>query len=284
MFERFTDRARRVLVLAQEEARLLNHSFIGTEHILLGLIHEGEGVAAKALESLGISLEAVRGKVEETIGMAGSAPSGSPPFTPRAKKVLELSLREALQLGHSYIGTEHMLLGLVREGEGVAAQVLVSLGADLPRVRQQVIQLMSGYQGKETAGTAEELDDPTAFIAHRVGVSTSRAGGRPNFVIGRRWSAEVVVAGRRPEDFAAAYDQLAELAGRLGFDDLDASRLHLTSVETAEGPGLRISVTHEVPPGDGDGQDDRPDAPTSGEQPAPPRPGEHDGTDENQAG
>ena len=140
------------LVLAQEEARLLNHSFIGTEHILLGLIHEGEGVAAKALESLGISLEAVREKVEETIGMAGSAPSGSPPFTPRAKKVLELSLREALQLGHSYIGTEHMLLGLVREGEGVAAQVLVSLGADLGRVRQQVIQLMSGYQGKEAVG------------------------------------------------------------------------------------------------------------------------------------
>ncbi len=149
MFERFTDRARRVLVLAQEEARLLNHSFIGTEHILLGLIHEGEGVAAQALESLGISLTAVRETVEETIGMAGGPPTGSPPFTPRAKKVLELSLREALQLGHSYIGTEHMLLGLVREGEGVAAQVLVSLGADLGRVRRQVIQLMSGYQGKE---------------------------------------------------------------------------------------------------------------------------------------
>ncbi len=154
MFERFTDRARRVLVLAQEEARLLNHSFIGTEHILLGLIHEGEGLAAKALESLGISLEAVREKVEETIGPAGSAPTGSPPFTPRAKKVLELSLREALQLGHNYIGTEHMLLGLVREGEGVAAQVLQSLGADLPRVRQQVIQLLSGYQGREAAGAA----------------------------------------------------------------------------------------------------------------------------------
>jgi ATP-dependent Clp protease ATP-binding subunit ClpC len=154
MFERFTDRARRVLVLAQEEARLLNHNFIGTEHILLGLIHEGEGVAAKALESLGISLEAVREKVEETIGPAGSSTTGSPPFTPRAKKVLELSLREALQLGHNYIGTEHMLLGLVREGEGVAAQVLVQLGADLSRVRQQVIQLLSGYQspgGKEGA-------------------------------------------------------------------------------------------------------------------------------------
>ena len=166
MFERFTDRARRVLVLAQEEARLLNHNFIGTEHILLGLIHEGEGVAAKALESLGISLEAVREKVEETIGPAGTSTTGSPPFTPRAKKVLELSLREALQLGHNYIGTEHMLLGLVREGEGVAAQVLVSLGADLSRVRQQVIQLLSGYQAagpeKATAGAAPGAQDVPA--------------------------------------------------------------------------------------------------------------------------
>src|SRR6202142_2244730 len=149
VFERFTDRARRVLVLAQEEARLLNHSFIGTEHILLGLIHEGEGVAAKALEQLGVSLEAVREKVEETIGLSGTAPTGSPPFTPRAKKVLELSLREALQLGHNYIGTEHMLLGLVREGDGVAAQVLNDLGADMARVRTQVIQMMSGQAGKE---------------------------------------------------------------------------------------------------------------------------------------
>ena len=157
VFERFTDRARRVLVLAQEEARLLNHSFIGTEHILLGLIHEGEGVAAKALESLGISLEAVREKVDETIGMAGTAPSSSPPFTPRAKKVLELSLREALQLGHSYIGTEHLLLGLVREGEGVAATVLVSLGADLGRVRQQVIQLITGGQAPLGGARVEQL-------------------------------------------------------------------------------------------------------------------------------
>jgi ATP-dependent Clp protease ATP-binding subunit ClpC len=147
LFERFTDRARRVVVLAQEEARLLNHNYIGTEHILLGLIHEGEGVAAKALESLGISLEAVRSQVEELIGQGGSSPSGHIPFTPRAKKVLELSLREALQLGHNYIGTEHILLGLIREGEGVAAQVLVKLGADLSRVRQQVIQLLSGYSG-----------------------------------------------------------------------------------------------------------------------------------------
>ena len=147
MFERFTDRARRVVVLAQEEARMLNHNYIGTEHILLGLIHEGEGVAAKALEQLNISLDAVRSQVEEIIGQGQAAPTGHIPFTPRAKKVLELSLREALQLGHNYIGTEHILLGLIREGEGVAAQVLQKLGADLNRVRQQVIQLLSGYSG-----------------------------------------------------------------------------------------------------------------------------------------
>ncbi|PRZ17769.1 ATP-dependent Clp protease ATP-binding subunit ClpC [Nesterenkonia sandarakina] len=154
MFERFTDRARRVVVLAQEEARMLNHNYIGTEHILLGLIHEGEGVAAKALESLDISLTGVREKVQEKIGPGQNAPSGHIPFTPRAKKVLELSLREALQLGHNYIGTEHILLGLIREGEGVAAQVLVELNADLNKVRQQVIQLLSGYSGgnQEKAG------------------------------------------------------------------------------------------------------------------------------------
>ena len=169
MFERFTDRARRVVVLAQEEARLLNHSYIGTEHILLGLIHEGEGVAAKALESLGISLEAVRSQVEEIIGQGGSSPSGHIPFTPRAKKVLELSLREALQLGHNYIGTEHILLGLIREGEGVAAQVLVKLGADLSRVRQQVIQLLSGYQGPagRTEGGASRRPAPTSAARRR---------------------------------------------------------------------------------------------------------------------
>ena len=154
MFERFTDRARRVVVLAQEEARMLNHNYIGTEHILLGLIHEGEGVAAKALESLGISLEGVRSQVEEIIGQGQSAPSGHIPFTPRAKKVLELSLREALQLGHNYIGTEHILLGLIREGEGVAAKVLVKLGVDLERLRNQVLKSLTGSSaaGELTAG------------------------------------------------------------------------------------------------------------------------------------
>jgi len=151
VFERFTDRARRVVVLAQEEARLLNHNYIGTEHILLGLIHEGEGVAARALEGMGINLESVRSQVVEIIGQGSQAPSGHIPFTPRAKKVLELSLREALQLGHNYIGTEHILLGLIREGEGVAAQVLQKLGAELHKVRQTVIQLLSGVQGEEGA-------------------------------------------------------------------------------------------------------------------------------------
>ena len=160
MFDRFTDRARRVIVLAQDEARMLNHNYIGTEHLLLGLIHEGEGVAAKALESLGISLEAVRAQVEEIIGQGQQAPMGHIPFTPRAKKVLEFSMREALQLNHPYIGTEHILLGLIREGEGVAAQVLIKLGADLNRVRNQVLQLLSGYQGGEKPSTAGAPEAP----------------------------------------------------------------------------------------------------------------------------
>jgi ATP-dependent Clp protease ATP-binding subunit ClpC len=157
MFERFTDRARRVVVLAQEEAVGLNHDYVGTEHLLLGLVHEGEGVAAAALESLGIQLEAVRAQVEEIIGQGQRPPTGHIPFTPRAKKVLELSLREATQLGHNYIGTEHILLGLIREGEGVAAQVLVKVGADLSRVRQQVIQLLTGYPGGTEVGARTRL-------------------------------------------------------------------------------------------------------------------------------
>ncbi len=144
MFERFTDRARRAVVLAQDEARMLNHNYVGTEHILLGLVHEGEGVAAKALESLGISLDVVRQQVEEVIGQGQHTPSGHILFTKRAKEALELSMRESMQLGHKYIGTEHILLGLIREGDGVAAQVLVRLGADLDQVRQQVIQLLHG--------------------------------------------------------------------------------------------------------------------------------------------
>ncbi len=198
MFERFTDRARRVVVLAQEEARMLNHNYIGTEHILLGLIHEGEGVAAKALESLGISLDAVREQVQEIIGQGQQAPSGHIPFTPRAKKVLELSLREALQLGHNYIGTEHILLGLIREGEGVAAQVLVKLGADLNRVRQQVIQLLSGYQGKEpaTAGAPSDTATPSgSLVLDQFGRNLTQAARESKLdpVIGREKEIERVM-------------------------------------------------------------------------------------------
>ena len=174
MFERFTDRARRVIVLAQEEARGLNHNYIGTEHILLGLIHEGEGVAAKALESMGISLEAVRQEVEEIIGQGTEPPVGHIPFTPRAKKVLELSLREGLQMGHKYIGTEFLLLGLIREGEGVAAQVLVKLGADLPRVRQQVIQLLSGYEGGDSPENTSNDSNDAIGAGAGPGASSSR--------------------------------------------------------------------------------------------------------------
>ncbi len=197
MFEKFTDKARRVVVLAQEEAKLLNHNYIGTEHILLGLIHEGEGVAAKALESLGISLDGVREQVQEIIGQGQTAPTGHIPFTPRAKKVLELSLREALQLGHSYIGTEHLLLGLIREGEGVAAQVLTKLGADTNRVRQQVIQLLSGFQGKEAVQVGGENNAPQkgSQILDQFGRNLTQAAaeGKLDPVIGREKEIERVM-------------------------------------------------------------------------------------------
>ena len=164
MFERFTDPARRVLALAQDEARLLNHNFIGTEHILLGLLHQPESTACRALAALDVNLDNARAAVEETIGPAGMPTTGSPPFTQRAKKVLELALREALQLGHNYIGPEHILLGLVREGEGVAAQVLVKLGADLSRLRQQVSELLA-----ESTGTRPGPAGETTAVARPLG-------------------------------------------------------------------------------------------------------------------
>ncbi|WP_083602957.1 ATP-dependent Clp protease ATP-binding subunit [Bowdeniella nasicola] len=189
MFERFTDRARRVVVLAQEEARMLNHNYIGTEHVLLGLIHEGEGVAARALEALDISLEAVREQIVSMIGEGQQSPSGYIPFTPRAKRVLELSLREALQLGHGYIGTEHILLGLIREGESTAAQVLVKLGADLQSVRQQVMMLLSGYEGKEpvaSGGPAAEQPAGSAVLDQfGRNLTTAAREGKLDPVIGR---------------------------------------------------------------------------------------------------
>jgi ATP-dependent Clp protease ATP-binding subunit ClpC len=210
MFERFTDRARRVVVLAQEEARLLNHNYIGTEHLLLGLIHEGEGVAALALESLGFRLEAVRSQVEEVIGQGQSAPVGHIPFTPRAKKVLELSSREAMQLGHNYIGTEHILLGLIREGEGVAAQVLVKLGADLPRVRQQVIQLLSGYVGGKEAG--EQAGAETRLV--RISVPEDLRELEEQLAQARR-EKEAAIDAEDFEQAAALRDKERALRGRL---------------------------------------------------------------------
>jgi hypothetical protein len=177
MFERFTDRARRVVVLAQEEARLLNHNYIGTEHILLGLIHEGEGVAAEALERIGVSLEAVRGEVERIIGRGLDPPAGHIPFTPRAKKVLELSLREALQLGDDYIGSEHILLGLLREGDGVAAQVLTRLGADLGRVRQQVTEILAVRGERPSPRAFGSAAQPLAVVRVR-----ERGAGPPKLV------------------------------------------------------------------------------------------------------
>ncbi len=199
MFERFTDRARRVVVLAQEEAKGLNHNYIGTEHILLGLIKEGDGIAAKALAELSISIDNVREQVQDMIGQGQQAPTGHIPFTPRAKKVLELSLREALQLGHNYIGTEHILLGLIREGEGVAAQVLVKLGADLTRVRQTVIQLLSGYQaGKESAtvgGGEPAPNDKGSQVLDQFGRNLTQAArdGKLDPVIGREKEMERVM-------------------------------------------------------------------------------------------
>jgi ATP-dependent Clp protease ATP-binding subunit ClpC len=187
-----------VVVLAQEEAKQLNHNYIGTEHILLGLIREGDGIAAKALAELSISIDNVREQVQEIIGQGQTAPTGHIPFTPRAKKVLELSLREALQLGHNYIGTEHILLGLIREGEGVAAQVLVKLGADLTRVRQTVIQLLSGYQGKESAvvgGTESTSSDKGSTILDQYGRNLTQAAreGKLDPVIGREKEMERVM-------------------------------------------------------------------------------------------
>ena len=253
MFERFSDRARRVVVLAQEEARMLDHNYIGTEHILLGLIREGEGAAAKALESLGISLDAVRQQVEEIIGRGQQVPSGHIPFTPRAKKVLELSLRESLQLGYSYIGTEHILLGLLREGDGVAAQVLVKLGADLNRVRQQVIQLLHGYHGKEPRLARRPPEEGVPVIEARARLDTiegrldafevqlvaveQRVGTRPD-----THALDEQIDRVRGERQAAAdaqeYEQAAELRDRE--KELLAAKAARHEQWAAEHPGLPV--------------------------------------------
>ena len=263
MFERFTDRARRVVILAQEEARLLNHNYIGTEHILLGLIHEHEGVAAKALESLDISLESVRAQVEEIIGRGGITPSGHIPFTPRAKKVLELSLRESLQLGHNYIGTEHILLGLLREGEGVAAQVLIKLGADLDRVREQVVQLLvaqgdassSASEGEAVPAMGEPSASRSRVLAFRKRVNIS-SGGPLEATVGYsravRVGDHVVVAGTttlRPDGVdhpgdcylqtRAVLRLIEDALGRVGatLGDVVRTRAFLTDISKADDYG-----------------------------------------------
>jgi ATP-dependent Clp protease ATP-binding subunit ClpA len=207
MFERFSDPARRAVVLAQEEARRLNHNYIGTEHLLLGLAHEGQGVAATALVSLGIPLEAIRAQVKAIIGQGQRAPTGHIPFTPRSKKVLELALREALQLGHNYVGTEHLLLGLVREGEGVAAQVLVRLGGDLSRVRQQVFRVLSA-----AAAGGREAGARTRLV--RMTVPGDLREAQEQLAQVRRHKQAAIDA----EDFgraAALRDQEQQLLGRL---------------------------------------------------------------------
>jgi ATP-dependent Clp protease ATP-binding subunit ClpC len=220
MFERFTDRARNVVVLAQQEARLLKHNYIGTEHILLGLVRESDGLAAKALEALGIGLEAVREQVEEIIGRGQKSPSGHISFTPRGKKVLELSLREALQFGHNYIGTEHILLGIIREGEGVAAQVLVNLGGDLKTVRQQVIQLL-----KEKP-TTEELPQAAQARAARLAESVGEAG------IVSRAEAAVPMGLASSAESASLNGKLTEVLSRL-----DSISNRMTLIERALGIG-----------------------------------------------
>jgi len=238
MFERFTDRARNVVVLAQDEARMLNHNYIGTEHILLGLIHESQGLAAHALTSLGIGLEPARQRVAEIVGRGKKSPSGHIPFTPRAKKILEFSLREALQLGHNYIGTEHILLGLIREGEGegVAVEVLVNLGADLKRVRQEVIQLQAdnptteempqGTQGRDSgrthAATQATQATQAAQAAQAAQAETARAAVA---------QAEAARAEARAESTAQAR-KLDEI-----LDRLDSISDQLATIERTLNPG-----------------------------------------------
>jgi ATP-dependent Clp protease ATP-binding subunit ClpA len=256
MFERFTDRARRVVVLAQEEARELGHNYIGTEHILLGLIRDGEGVAARALDALGIQLEAVRRMVQEIIGTGMEAPSGHIPFTPRAKKVLELSLREALQLGHNYISTEHILLGLIREGEGVAAQVLVRLGADLNRARQQVIQIIHGGEADpemylSSEAVAEEIGPPPRAAR----TSATPHPGPPVRVVGSRIQLESlsVRIGEVISRLDLIAERLASIEGHLAAGRGPAARApRKTPARKPKPPAAQPSAGEDEPPASGE--------------------------------
>jgi ATP-dependent Clp protease ATP-binding subunit ClpA len=252
MFERLTDRARRVAELAQEEARTLNHHYVGTEHLLLGLIHEGEGVAAQVLESLGISMGAVRPRVEEIIGQGEQPPSGRIPFTPRAKKALQLARREALALGHTYIGTEHILLGLLREGDGVAARVLGDLNVDSNQVRQHVIRLLTGRQDGRRSGKAglppeilervDSIDAQLSAIGHRLGAGPDT--GHLDQQISQSRRAKEAAAGEEDyENAAALRDQERELLNEKAARQQQwaAEHLDLASL-TAELRGLGEDV------------------------------------------
>ncbi len=241
MFERFNDDGRRVVVLAQEEARLLNHNFIGTEHILLALLRARGTVAARALESLDISLAVARAQVIEAVGSGGTEPSGHIPFTPRAKKVLELSLREALQLGHNYIGCEHVLLGLLREGDGVAAEILVKLGADLQRVRARVFELVEGGRG--------EAQPASAQLIRPVATAIAVAPGRCAFCDRDLWDVEHYVRG----EIVAICDACIELSSQtvagaaVGERALDLPpRISGTEIDDADAPAAIVKAFQVV--------------------------------------
>jgi len=262
MFERFSDRARRVVVLAQEEARMLEHDYIGTEHILLGLIHEGEGTAARSLQALGVDLETVRGEVEALIGRGQQPVKGHIPFTPRAKKALELALREMVHLGHDYIGTEHLLLGLVREGDGVAAQVLRQRGLELNRVRQEVIRQLHGYPAGEGRGRRrapwtrsggegamlEEISRQLRAIGVRLSAIEEKLGIEESPARQRLRQVDAEIAKVRRQKESAIDEQDFEQAARLR----DAEKRLLTDRREAEGAWLAIEDTPEAEPDAGD--------------------------------
>jgi ATP-dependent Clp protease ATP-binding subunit ClpC len=196
VFERFTERARQVVVLAQDEARALKHNYIGTEHILLGLLREEEGLAARVLESLDITVEEVRAQVARIVGQGDEVTTGQIPFTPRAKKVLELALREALSLGHNYIGTEHILLGLVRENEGVAARILLDFDADADKIRNEIIRMLSGPGRRQQGGGAAPGEkSKSSKLLDQFGRNfTKQAGdGKLDPVVGRQTEIERIM-------------------------------------------------------------------------------------------
>jgi ATP-dependent Clp protease ATP-binding subunit ClpA len=261
MFERFTERSRRVVVLAQEEARMLDHNYIGSEHILLGLIHEGDGIAAQAIGSAGLTLAAARAEVERTIGRGAGTPTGHIPFTPRAKKVLELALREALALKKSYIGPEHILLGMIREGEGFGAEILTRLAAPLTVLRAQVMELAAAEPG--------ELDEPQGLEWPPTGSQRDTAGFRrqaravtvaQTHVAGEAVEAQMVrglVIGEFRATLASLGETLAALNQRLAAIErqLDISTPTPTPApaesaapEGSEGPQGFAAVPEEEPP------------------------------------